>query len=266
MLILFIFIRQMIIYYCSFYINGESLSDNVFSGNRLGTAVMIFLILCGIFGTAELFMQQVQALKKEKTLIKEKLESELGFLKAQMNPHFLFNTLNNIYGLARKNSPKTPETILQLSRLLRFTLYDSKHKGITIDREIKIIENYISLEQIRYSDNLSLIFKKVIDNEEQEITPLILLPFVENAFKHGASESINNPSIDICLQLDKGILKFNIKNSKEKKENSYKANIGLINVKRQLELIYPVHNLIITNNLAAFEIELTINLNNYANL
>ena len=115
--------------------------------------------------------------------MRKKLETELQFLKSQTNPHFLFNTLNNIYALARKKSDSTADAVMKLSKLLRFMLYESQKKFISITDEIQVLDDFIELEKIRYGEKLQLIFNKSIDNESHPIAPLILLPFVENAFK-----------------------------------------------------------------------------------
>lgn len=122
--------------------------------------------------------------EKEKNLIREKLEAELKFLRSQTHPHFLFNTLNNIYALARKKSDETPEVVMKLSKLLRFMLYETAKRSIKIGDEIKMLDDYIELEKIRYSGGLTINFLREIDNETEQISPLLLLPFVENAFKH----------------------------------------------------------------------------------
>ncbi len=199
-------------------------------------------------------------------IIKKKLETELRFLKSQTNPHFLFNTLNNIYALARKKSDATAETVLKLSNLLRFMLYESQNNSIPISNELKVIESFIELEKIRYSERLTVNYQTNIDNPQEPIGPLILLPFVENAFKHGASESRFESYINIDIALKYGNLQFQISNSKSTPSREEdRKRIGLDNVKRQLELLYPDHSLQIMNGNERFEVILTINLLNHAN-
>lgn len=209
--------------------------------------------------------QQLRRGKMEQLLIREKLETELKYLRNQTNPHFLFNTLNNIYALARKKSDKTADVVMKLSKLLRFMLYDTAKPLITIGEEIKMLEDYIDLEKIRYNDRLTLSFLKDISDAKEFISPLLLLPFVENAFKHGASESRFASVIDIEMKVHDSILKFTVKNTKE---NNYQkcegATIGLNNVKRQLELLYKDHHLQVLNETSFFIVLLTINLKSYA--
>jgi two-component system LytT family sensor kinase len=210
--------------------------------------------------------QQLQRAQVEQLLIREKLETELKYLRNQTNPHFLFNTLNNIYALARKKSEQTPDAIMKLSKILRFMLYDSAKPQISIDDEIRMLEDYIDLEKIRYNDKLNVSFFKDINDQQQLISPLLLLPFVENAFKHGASESRFETFIHIEIKLQDGILTFSVKNSKE--NNGFKcpdsATIGLNNVKRQLELLYTEYNMQVQNETSVFIVLLTINLKSYA--
>src|SRR5882724_1879842 len=149
---------------------------------------------------------QIVGKEREKNLVKEKLETELKFLRSQTNPHFLFNTLNNIYGLARRKSDDTAEAVMKLSKLLRFMLYESRNPLIKIEDEIKMLDNFINLEKIRYTKKLTVDFKREIDNEQEQVSPLLLLPFVENAFKHGASENRFESKIDIDLNLNNGVL------------------------------------------------------------
>jgi len=241
-------------------------SESFFISNRLISHFFdLFLILL-----LAISFQQYRArmkLKMEKIqLSKEKLEVELKFLKSQINPHFLFNTLNNIYALARANSTRTAETVMKLSELLRFMLYETEKETIPIRQEVKLIHDYIELERIRYSERLQLSFNCSIDDEEQSITPLILLPLVENAFKYGVSETRFEAFIALFLQLKDGKLTFNVRNSKEEDEQEMNERIGLKSLRRQLELIYADYNVEIKCGTTEFDITLTIDLKNYARL
>jgi two-component system, LytTR family, sensor kinase len=209
--------------------------------------------------------QQLMRSKMEQSLIKEKLETELKYLRNQTNPHFLFNTLNNIYALARKKSSDTPDAIMKLSKLLRFMLYDTAKPLISIGDEIRLLEDYIDLEKMRYNSKLTITFLKDINNEQEQISPLLLLPFVENAFKHGASESRFASFIHLEVKLQEGILTFSIKNTKENNSQECKdTNIGLNNVKRQLELLYTEYDMRVVNEMSVYIVLLTINLRSYA--
>ncbi|WP_276481767.1 sensor histidine kinase [Paraflavitalea pollutisoli] len=204
---------------------------------------------------------------REKKLMQEKLEAELKFLRTQTNPHFLFNTLNNIYALARKKSDDTADVVMKLAKLLRFMLYESRKQRIPLSVEIRMIEDYLELEKIRYSDRLTIRFEKEIDDASHPIAPLLLLPFIENAFKHGASETRFDSFIHIKVALQEGVLDFSIDNSKEENgDTSVTENIGLSNVRRQLELMYQEHDLQVANHREEFRVHLTINLNNDATI
>jgi sensor histidine kinase YesM len=192
----------------------------------------------------------------------EKQAAELNYLRSQTNPHFLFNTLNNIYSLSRDKSELAPESILRLSKILRFMLYETGGDYIAIEDEIKIITDYIALEKLRYDESLHVNFNYSVENMKQALPPLLLIPLVENAFKHGASETRNNPFIDIHLSVSKRQLTFVVKNSSEPapEDQRVKENIGLSNLRRQLELLYKDYDLSAHQNQSVFTAQLTINL------
>lgn len=192
----------------------------------------------------------------------EKQEAELNYLKSQTNPHFLFNTLNNIYSLARDKSDLAPESILRLSKILRFMLYETGGAYISIEQELKIINDYIALEKLRYDDSLRINFNYDIEEMKQALPPLLLVPLVENAFKHGVSETRHQPFVDIHLSVNKRQLAFVVKNSAEEfhGEGSVKENIGLSNLRRQLELLYTDFNLSVQQSESVFTAVLKINL------
>ena len=258
--------RVLIIRFSLPYLFNEKVTDDkMFALPRLLYSFIDNIFVVGIFIALKQYRLSLRSKEKEKSLEKEKLVAELKFLRTQTNPHFLFNTLNNIYALARKKSDDTADVVLKLSKLLRFMLYESKNNSITISEELRILNDYIELERLRYNERLTIHFTKSIDNETQPIAPLILLPFVENAFKHGASETRFNSFIHIHVQLLNGRLIFTIENSKEDEEKEpVKENIGLSNVRRQLELMYPEHNLAMEIEKTIFKVTLTINLNRHA--
>ena len=189
----------------------------------------------------------------------EKQAAELNYLRAQTNPHFLFNTLNNIYSLARDKSDLAPESILKLSKILRYMLYETSGPWISIEQEIKITGDYIALEKLRYDDSLRVNFNHDIEDREQALPPLLLLPLVENAFKHGVSETRNQPFVDIHLSVNGRRLVFIVSNSTGA-QGHIKENIGLSNLRRQLELLYTDYNLSVKWMEAIFTATLHINL------
>lgn len=243
----------------------KSDASYLFNINRLISSLLDLLFVIVLAVAAKQYRLSRQWKEKEKLLVKEKLEAELKFLRTQTNPHFLFNTLNNIYALARKKSDATPDVVMKLSKLLRFMLYESKRDMISIAEEIRVLDDYIELEKIRYNNRLHINFRRSVDSESQTIAPLILLPFVENAFKHGASEMRFDSFIKLELLLKEGHLFFSIENSRDDDGTvSVDDNIGLSNVRRQLQLMYPEHRLQIDKNKDSFKVILNINLLNHA--
>ena len=192
----------------------------------------------------------------------EKQEAELNYLKSQTNPHFLFNTLNNIYSLSRDKSDLAPESIMRLSKILRFMLYETSGDFIAIEQELKIISDYIELEKLRYDDSLHINFNYNIEDMKQALPPLLLIPLVENAFKHGAAETRSQPFVDIHLSVDNRQLAFFVKNSTDKfsEKMDVKENIGLSNLRRQLQLLYSDFDLSVQQENAVFAATLKINL------
>lgn len=214
------------------------------------------------FGISKLFYDNFKLKQTAQKLRLEKQEAELNYLKSQTNPHFLFNTLNNIYSLSRDKSDLAPESILRLSKILRFMLYETSGAFISIEQEMEIISDYIALEKMRYDDSLCINFKNEIEDMKQPLPPLLLIPLVENAFKHGVSETRNQPFVDIYFSVNKQKLIFVIKNSTENfdGEKSVKENIGLSNLRRQLELLFKEYNLSVQQYETVFTATLKINL------
>ena len=168
----------------------------------------------------------------------EKITAELQLLKAQVHPHFLFNTLNNIYSFSLDRSPKTPELILKLSSLLSYMLYDCKAEEVRLEKEVEIMKDYIDLEKERYGNTIEISWTAEGDISANFISPLLMLPFLENAFKHGASEQIEKPWMGVDISVTNNILKFKIANSKNEYISHSNNGIGINNVKKRLELLY----------------------------
>jgi sensor histidine kinase YesM len=207
--------------------------------------------------------------KKEENakLEKEKLRAELEVLKGQLHPHFLFNTLNNLYSLILQQSKQAPDVVLRLSSLLRYVLTESSEGKTSLSKELAILNHYISLEQIRFGDRLDLSLHVEGELENQLIAPLLLLPLVENAFKHGANEMLEQPWISLSAQVQGSQLKFKIINGKPVNHNGshpYSSGIGLQNLRKRLALIYPNrHELRISHNSESFTGNLTIELDEH---
>ncbi|MES3017634.1 MAG: histidine kinase [Bacteroidota bacterium] len=170
-------------------------------------------------------------------------EAELNFLKGQIHPHFLFNTLNNLYSLTIQQSPKSPDVVMGLSDILRYMLYECNTEAISLTRDIEIIESYIALEKLRYEDRLELNLSVSGEIADIEIAPLLMLPLIENAFKHGASEKVGDAWISIDISVRRNVLKLKVSNSKPELIPEdiirHKGHIGLSNVQKRLDILYP---------------------------
>jgi len=197
----------------------------------------------------------------------EKLEAELNYLKAQVHPHFLFNTLNNLYALTLQSSADAPKVVLKLSGLMSYMLYDSQSEGISLDKEIAHISNYIELEKLRYGNRLDVSLNVSGEIAGKKIAPLLLIPFVENAFKHGVSHETDNVWVTIDLKVKDEWLSVKVENSHTGTGSSPAGNgthgggIGLLNVKRRLDLLYPnTHKLILQKEPEYYTVDLKIKL------
>ncbi len=171
----------------------------------------------------------------------EKITAELQLLKAQIHPHFLFNTLNNIYSFSLDNSPKTPDMILKLSSLLSYMLYDCKVEEVRLEKETEIMKNYIDLERERYGNTIEISWSVEGDIKDKFISPLLMLPFLENAFKHGVSEQIEKPWLSVDISVKSDTLRCKIANSKNEyvPYHNNGNGIGIENVKKRLAFMYP---------------------------
>jgi two-component system, LytTR family, sensor kinase len=197
-------------------------------------------------------------------LQKENLQLELKALKAQVNPHFLFNTLNNIYALALQKSEQTPGMLLKLSSMMRYLLYECNVPQVALQKEIQFINNYIELEKIRHNKNVQINFSLSGNAANSEIAPLLLIPFIENSFKHGVNASIGKGWVDINLSAMEEKISLSVVNSMAGNHvnGSAQKGIGLENVKKRLQLLYPgKHMLNIEEEKEKYSVNLDINLN-----
>lgn len=213
----------------------EIFTDLRFIAFKYGPSVLTATF---VFYLAKFFSDYSKEKEKRLLLSKEKTETELKSLRAQLNPHFLFNTLNNIYSLSIDNSPKTSVSIGKLSDILDYVLYRCNADFVSVSNEMKLIEDYIELEKLRYDDRLEVIVKSSVDFENQ-VPPLIFLSLVENAFKHGAGEDSGSPKIWITLESKLGQTIFKVQNTYlDSTVEMSKESIGLTNIKKQLQLLY----------------------------
>ena len=204
-------------------------------------------------------------LQKEKGIAFAKAElkeAELKFLKMQINPHFLFNALNNIYALSVTNSEKTQEGISTLSEMLRYVLYDCEQPEVPLDKEINYIENYISLFKLKSSKHFNITFNISTDHDFVKVAPMLFVPFIENAFKHSGIEKGGDRFVAITLEAKENSINFSIENSLPTKDivKDQQGGIGLVNVQKRLDLLYPDAYQLNVEKTDTFSAQLNINL------
>lgn len=195
-------------------------------------------------------------------LKEEKSMAELSYLKAQINPHFLFNTLNSIYSLSLTNSEDTPDALIKLSEMMRYVLYETKTEKVALEKELAYIEGYIALQKLRLTSLTKVDFKAAADNPSLQIEPLLMIAFIENAFKYGVSTDLES-QIDIKVNQNGEWLEMDCENDMvvEKKAGDEANGIGIDNVKKRLELVYPgKHQLLIKENGTRYSVKLKIQL------
>lgn len=221
----------------------------------INTAMTIPLIL-------ELFRMWYNNKKHTEELEKQKLSAELQYLKNQINPHFFFNTLNNLYSLTLKKSEKAPQMILKLSEIMRYMLIDANHEKVSLENEIDYLNNYINIQKLRFAENSDIQFVVKGLSDKIFIPPLLFIPFVENAFKHGLSKDLKTGFIKIELEVKNKKIEFRVSNNKpEFNPKTENTGIGLINIKKRLELLFPdKYSMHINENSSVFEIYLSISM------
>ncbi len=231
------------------------------------TAFFNFLIYLFIFGMStayQLIKDKVDSDKREQEKQNEVLKTELSLLRSQVSPHFMFNVLNNMVSLARKQSDLLEPSLIKLSSLMRYMLYEADEEKVSIEKEMDYLQSYIDLQQQRFGKKVQVKVHMHTMDDHYQIEPMLLIPFVENAFKHGTG-MIEDAQIDIDLEAEKNVLHFTVSNkynpaSAEIKDKT--SGIGLANVKRRLNLLYGKnHQLEITTNdnwfVAALKIQLS---------
>jgi hypothetical protein len=242
------------------FVGGERADhvSNIFY-TLIGIAPIIFMVVS--FKIVWQMVRKQQELEQLQLSVKE---SELRFLKSQINPHFLFNNLNNLYAYAIENSSKTPSIILELSSVLRYMIYDCKADKVVLSKDIEHLQNFVKLNELQIEDRGAISFTTIGSHDNFKIAPLILVTFVENAFKHSLASQSENIVIDIAIHVsDKGQLSFTCANSflPNSNNDSLDKGIGLDNVKKRLQLLYPnKHKLKLKEAKRQFIVELTLDL------
>ncbi len=212
---------------------------------ELSDIVQFFIVYAGVSTLLKLskgwFLLAETRAKLAETR-REKLDAELEALKAQVNPHFLFNSLNNLYGLSLKGDKKAPESILKLSEVLRYMIYEAKDDLVPLEKEVDFLENYVNLQRLRSDGKANITFEVRGDMEKMNIAPLLLIPFVENSFKHGVKGETGHSFVAVKVEIEQDLLVFSCSNNKgsiDDVEQKRYGGIGLENVNKRLALIYP---------------------------
>lgn len=240
----------------NFHFYGDKIDFNAYSINRMFYTLLEILPGFALASAIKLYRNKIYSEQRELELKSQKQAIEIQLLKSQFNPHFLFNTLNNLYGLSKRNNAHASEYILRLSGIMRYIVEESKSPVVLLSSEIKLLEDYIDLEKLRYDERLTVTFEKDVQYN-QHISPLLLITFVENAFKHGASEQAGQSFIHIKLKSNHQHIKFSIENSTS--NSGMQENNGISNAKKQLSLIYNNrHQLDIDNKDNIFSVNLTL--------
>ena len=239
------------------------------AANLGGGNVLMALIVCckGTLGAAacacSIRLVKHWHLKEKRSLelLKEKTEAQLQLLRAQVHPHFLFNTLNNIYSKAQNESPGSAKMIMELSHILRYVLDEGKRDMVPLENELQMLIDYINLERMRYDERLDFHISLPSNTEDVFIAPLLLLPFVENCFKHGTSRMLNNPWINLRVELYESSLMMKLMNGKKSFQDGGRAGTGIENVQKRLDLLYQDrYDLQINEDDEVFIVKLTLNL------
>lgn len=210
-----------------------------------------FLLVAFLSTLFQILSEWLQGERDRRELEQQKTQSELRFLKSQINPHFLFNTLNSLYALTLKKSDLAPEIVLKLSDMMRYMLYECNEKTVPLEKEIQYIQNYLSLEKIRQGENIDITFDidGIIHN--QRVAPLLFIPFIENCFKHGVNRQLTNAYVHLKMEVNESHIEMDLINSKPDilpgLYNKAPGGIGQKNVKQQLDLLYPGKYMLETN-------------------
>ena len=241
----------------------KDMEPPIFFGEKDIIAIVVLILMCGMNLGIKLYFRTRNDHKKLQALEKENLEQQLEYLKYQINPHFFMNTLNNIHALVDIDPEKAKGTILELSKMMRFVLYEGDKKGVPLSKEFEFIRHYIQLMKLRYTDKVKIAVDLPAEAPDKLIPPLMLITFIENAFKHGISYQ-HESFIDIKVEISHPSpltthLLFSCRNSKADKPNEEKGGVGLQNVKQRLNLLYDNnYTLKIQDESDVYSVDLTI--------
>lgn len=213
--------------------------------NHQNWQFLITFFIAGSSTILKIITDWARHLREKQELQTQTMQSELRFLKSQINPHFLFNTLNNLYALTLKKSDKAPEIVIKLSEMMRYMLYECNEKRVPLSKEVNYIKNYLDLERLRQGKNVEINFHTQGMVSDQKIAPLMFIPFLENSFKHGLNNHISKGFVNIIMDIEDKKIHFFIENSKPDsppaQDHRRSGGIGLVNIHRRLNLLYPNH-------------------------
>ena len=203
------------------------------------------LFIIGSSTIVKITLDWYKNIREKSELMTQTMQSELRFLKSQINPHFLFNTLNSLYALTLKKSDLAPDIVLKLSEMMRYMLYECNEKSVDLGKEVNYIRNYLELERLRQGNHVDIRFEVQGYISDQKIAPLMFIPFIENCFKHGLGHHLTKGFVNILLKVQNNEVDLFIENSKAesmpKPLHPRSGGIGLVNVRRRLDLLYPGH-------------------------
>lgn len=226
----------------------------------------VYLAITTLLKLSKSWFAVLETQKELEKVKREQVESELSALKSNINPHFLFNNLTSLYGLARKKADETPDYILKLSELMRYMIYETQDKFVLLEKEINYITNYLDLQKLRCQSDTSIQYSVIGEIKSQQIAPFLLIPFIENCFKHGGMNQSDSNFIDMNIQIESDCIKMNLKNSiptKPNKQINNEGGFGIENVKERLNALYQnKHKLNLELKTEQFNVELNLNLKN----
>lgn len=232
--------------------------NDAFGENEVFGIFAFFYFILLVFLLSRWIFLQIKSVIRLKN---EKAKTELLHLKSQVNPHFFFNMLNNLYGLVGKDAKKAQELILKLSDMMRYSIYDGEKETVLLSEEVSYLENYIELHKMRYHKSIDVKFNIEIKDNDYEIMPLLVIILLENAFKHGVENLRENAYVHINLMAQNNEVGFEIENNFDAIEDNQESGIGLRNLKRRLELVYPKnHRLLISKTDTIYNAKLNIKL------
>ena len=251
--------------FVEYQLNSEMFEKSWFLGKIITDSIFSSLIVITVGGGLKITKEWFKNERLKKEIESEKLVAELALMKSQINPHFLFNTLNNIRSLVRKNSPNSDAAIIKLSQLMRYMLYDAANDYVPLEKEIEYLKNYIDLQRLRLPEKVDIQFEIIENQKGHQIQPMLFIPFVENAFKHGVSY-LEDSKVQLKLVVEKNELHFSIwnnmnirKDEQQHMKTEERAGFGLKNIQQRLEYLYPdEHELKINTEHGIFSVDLWI--------